>query len=103
MSIQFLDPSLNRTSGSTNKPQNPRPSQDLISNDSGLGNIQNTTIKPLRTLLSNELQTTLQTFSDNAKSSAKQSPHNPLQQYQKVSDFVQIDQLSNIIGIDIKI
>ncbi len=57
-------------------------------------------LESLKTVLSPSLENKLQSFS---KTVNPTKLSNPLQAYQAVTDFVEIDQLSTVIGIDTRV
>ena len=81
-----------------------RPNQNFISDKVQIENAPTTpVIAPgsLKTVFSQELKSTLDKFGANRGNN--QNSQNPLQQYQSVSEFEEIDGLSNIIGIDVTV
>jgi len=101
MAIQNLGSNQSFTSNSLVS----RPQQNFVNDKVQIENAPATPVvpaEPLKTLFSIELKSTLDRFGSN-KENTSQSLQNPLQQYQSVSEFEEIDGLSTVIGIDVTV
>jgi len=101
MAIQNLESNQSFTSNALAT----RPQQNFVNNKVQVENPPATpivSVETLNTVFSQDLKSTLDKFGAN-RVNTNQASQNPLQQYQSVSDFNEIDGLSNAIGINVSV